>query len=46
VAEEEIVQPDKPGLAAWVEEILASMIQRRVDLGRGRTWCGHWWEHP
>ena len=22
------------------------MIQRRVDLGRGRTWCARWWEHP
>jgi hypothetical protein len=37
---------EKLGLAEWVEEIFAPMIQRRVDLGRGRTWCARWWEHP
>lgn len=33
-------------LVKWVEEIFAPMIQRRVDLGRGRTWCARWWDHP
>ena len=33
---------EKLGLAEWVEEIFAPMIQRRVDLGRGRTWCARW----
>jgi Domain of unknown function (DUF4913) len=35
----------KLGLVRWVEEIFAPMIQRRVDLGRGRTWCARWWDH-
>jgi Domain of unknown function (DUF4913) len=35
----------KAGLVQWVEEIFAPMIQRRVDLGRGRTWCARWWDH-
>jgi Domain of unknown function (DUF4913) len=39
-------QPAKLGLAAWVEQIFAPMIERRVDLGRGRTWCARWWDHP
>jgi hypothetical protein len=39
-------EPEKLSLAAWVEEIFAPMVQRRVDLGRGRTWCARWWEHP
>ena len=37
---------EKIGLVAWVEEIFAPMVQRRVDIGRGRTWCARWWEHP
>lgn len=39
-------QPPKLGLLEWVEEIFCPMIQRRVDLGRGRTWCARWWAHP
>jgi len=39
-------EPEKLGLAAWVGEIFAPMVQRRVDIGRGRTWCSRWWEHP
>ena len=38
--------PPKLGLLEWVEEIFAPMIQRRVDLGRGQTWCARWWAHP
>jgi hypothetical protein len=36
----------KLSLVAWVEEVFAPMVQRRVDIGRGRTWCARWWEHP
>jgi hypothetical protein len=38
--------PPKMGLLEWVEEVFAPMIQRRVDLGRGQTWCARWWAHP
>jgi hypothetical protein len=38
--------PLKLGLLEWVETIFAPMVQRRVDLGRGRTWCARWWAHP
>jgi hypothetical protein len=38
--------PPKMGLLEWVEEIFAPMIQRRVELGRGLTWCARWWAHP
>ncbi|MCL2586553.1 MAG: DUF4913 domain-containing protein [Streptosporangiales bacterium] len=38
--------PPKMGLREWVEQVFAPMVQRRVDLGRGRTWCGCWWAHP
>jgi hypothetical protein len=38
--------PPKMGLLEWVEEVFTPMIQRRVDLGRGQTWCARWWEHP
>lgn len=38
--------PPKMGLLEWVEKVFAPMIQRRVDLGRGRTWCACWWAHP
>lgn len=36
----------KMGLLEWVEEVFAPMIQRRVDIGRGLTWCARWWAHP
>jgi hypothetical protein len=39
-------EPDELGLVEWVEVIFAPMIQRRVDLGRGKTWCARWWAHP
>jgi hypothetical protein len=38
--------PPKLGLLEWAEEIFCPMIQRRVDLGRGQTWCARWWLHP
>jgi hypothetical protein len=38
--------PPKLGLLEWVEEVFAPMIARRVDLGRGQTWCARWWSHP
>lgn len=37
--------PPRLGLLDWVEKVFAPMIQRRVDLGRGRTWCACWWAH-
>ena len=37
--------PPKMGLLEWVE-VFAPMIARRVDLGRGQTWCARWWAHP
>jgi hypothetical protein len=37
---------DKLDLVRWIEEVFAPMIQRRVDLGRGATWCARWWDHP
>ena len=46
MSDDSAAQPDKLGLAEWVEEIFTPMIQRRVDLGRGRTWCARWWDHP
>jgi hypothetical protein len=45
-AEEPGDEQPKLGLLEWVEEIFCPMIQRRVDLGRGRTWCACWWAHP
>ena len=33
-------------LTRWVEEVFAPMVERRVDLGRGVTWCARWFEHP
>jgi Domain of unknown function (DUF4913) len=46
VADDEPAEQAKLGLAAWAEQIFAPMIERRVDLGRGRTWCARWWDHP
>jgi hypothetical protein len=37
---------EKLTLVPWVEEVFAPMVQRRVDLGRGMTWCARWWDHP
>jgi hypothetical protein len=33
-------------LTRWVEEVFAPMVERRVDLGRGTTWCARWFDHP
>jgi hypothetical protein len=38
--------PEQLPLARWVEQVFAPMVERRVDLGRGLTWCARWWEHP
>jgi hypothetical protein len=45
VTDKQAAEPARLDLAGWVEEIFAPMVARRVDLGRGRTWCARWWEH-
>jgi hypothetical protein len=42
-------EPLYPHVGAWVEQWLASNVERRIDTnetGRGVLWCPRWWDHP
>jgi hypothetical protein len=43
------VDPQYPNAAAWVQQWLAAVVERRVDrdqTGQGALWCPRWWGHP